>query len=130
MYSDEVTDVKEVSRRREVIFIIDDEQEFRLLLSETLVDEGYVVNTAKDAESALEKLRLIENKPDLIIVDFMLPGKTGMEFRKEQLNDNLLKNIPTIFLSGQGLIDGETCLMKPFIEIELLKLIKSKINKN
>jgi DNA-binding response OmpR family regulator len=58
------------------ILIVDDEEHIRLLLQEELEDEGYLIITAADGETAL---RLIpEEKPDLVTLDIKMPGESGL----------------------------------------------------
>jgi CheY-like chemotaxis protein len=114
-------------RRRKKVMVIDDDQDFRLSLCEMLVDEGFSVTTAKDGEVGLNNLIHQRDLPDLILVDLMMPIKTGIEFRREQLQLEGISNIPVMFITGQGYVEGESCLLKPFDERELLEAIRSKL---
>ncbi len=111
-------------RKRKKIMIIDDDIDFRLFVSELLVDEGYSVTTAKDGEIGLNHLVHSNDRPDLILVDLMMPIKSGMEFRREQLKLDGVSNIPVMFLTGHGYVEGETCLLKPFDEREFKSTVK------
>lgn len=113
--------------RKKKIMIVDDDQDFRLAVSEILVDSGYIVTTAKDGEIGLNHLAQHADPPDLILVDLLMPIKSGMEFRREQLELDNVSDIPVIFITGQGIVEGETCLLKPFDEKEFLDLVKSKL---
>lgn len=99
--------------RRKKIMVIDDDQDFRLTICEILVDEGFSVTTAKDGETALNNLIHNHDLPDLILVDLMMPIKNGMEFRREQLQLEEIAKIPVMFITGQGVVDGERCILKP-----------------
>lgn len=112
--------------QRKRILVIDDDQDFRLSLCEFLVDEGFMVGTARDVDTALAQLMHQTILPDLILIDMIMPGKSGVEFRREQLKHDILKDIPVVFVTGQGYVEGESCLLKPFDERELLSLIKQK----
>lgn len=59
------------------ILVVEDEEALRLLYEEELIEEGYDVSTAKDGKEALQKLR--KEKPDLIILDIVMPEMDGME---------------------------------------------------
>lgn len=109
--------------RKKKIMVIDDDVDFRLMVSEILVDHGYLVTTAKDGEIGLNQLLQSEDRPDLILVDLMMPIKNGMQFRKEQHYLDEIADIPVIFVTGEGIIDGEICLQKPFDHEELLEMI-------
>ena len=84
-----------------VIFIVDDEQSISKLLSFWVKDKwGYSVEVFSNSESMLKK---VNSKPDLILLDIMLPGLDGIETLKRirQMDENL----PVIMLSAQGSIE-------------------------
>jgi CheY-like chemotaxis protein len=114
-------------RRKKKVMVIDDDQDFRLSVCELLVDEGYCVTTAKDGEVGLNNLVHQRDLPDLILVDLMMPVKTGLEFRREQLQLDGINNIPVMFMTGQGIVEGESTLLKPFDEREFIDAIRNKI---
>lgn len=114
-------------RRRKKIMVIDDDQDFRLSLCELLVDEGFSVTTAKDGEVGLNNLIHQHDLPDLILVDVMMPVKSGLEFRREQLQLDEIANIPVMFMTGMGYVEGESVLMKPFDEREFLDAVRQKM---
>ena len=87
--------------KKKTILIIDDDIELRQELSEMLRSEGYLVSGAPTALNALEKMAL--SVPDLIIIDYKLPGMTGVELLKEIRKTNRSSKI--LIVSG-----------KPFIE--------------
>lgn len=113
--------------KRKKIMVIDDDQDFRLSVCELLVDEGFSVTTAKDGESGLNNLIHQKDLPDLIIVDLLMPVKSGLEFRREQLQLDEINKIPVLFITGQGYVEGESCLLKPFDEREFINLVKSRL---
>jgi CheY-like chemotaxis protein len=114
-------------QKRKKIMVIDDDQDFRLSVCELLVDEGYSVTTAKDGEAALNNLIHHKDLPDLILVDLMMPVKSGIEFRREQLQLDEINKIPVMFITGHGYVEGESCLLKPFDEREFLETVRSRI---
>ena len=116
--------------KRKKVMVIDDDQDMRLSVCEMLVDEGYSVTTAKDGEVALNNLVHQKDLPDLIIVDLMMPVKTGLEFRREQLQLEEISNIPVLFITGYGYVDGESCLLKPFDERELKDMVRNYLAKS
>lgn len=78
------------------ILVVDDEENIRLLYSEELKDEGYEVQTAKDARDAQKKVK--EFEPDLITLDIRMPGIDGIEFlRKFREND---KTTPVVLCTA------------------------------
>ncbi len=114
-------------QRRKKIMVIDDDQDFRLSVCELLVDEGFTVTTAKDGEVGLNNLIHQKDLPDLILVDVMMPVKSGLEFRREQLQLDEINNIPVMFMTGMGYVEGESVLMKPFDEREFLAAVRQRI---
>jgi CheY-like chemotaxis protein len=113
--------------RKKKVMVIDDDQDFRLSICELLVDEGYMVTTAKDGEAGLNNLVHQRDLPDLIILDLMMPVKSGLEFRREQLQLDEINKIPVMFMTGQGYVEGEACLLKPFDEREFIEAVRSKV---
>jgi DNA-binding response OmpR family regulator len=113
--------------KRKKVMVIDDDQDFRLSVCEMLVDEGFSVMTAKDGEMGLNNLIHQRDLPDLILVDLMMPVKSGMEFRREQLQLDEIKKIPVMFVTGQGYVEGESCLLKPFDGRELMDAVRRKM---
>ena len=63
------------------ILVVDDDDGIRSLVKKFLNENKYLVTTAENAENALEKIQII--KFDLIVLDIMMPGKSGLEFLKE-----------------------------------------------
>jgi CheY-like chemotaxis protein len=114
--------------KRKKIMVIDDDQDFRLAVCEMLVDEGYAVTTAKDGESGLNNLVHQKDLPDLILLDLMMPVKSGMEFRREQLQLDEINKIPVLFMTGHGYIEGEACLLKPFEEREFIETVRQRVS--
>ena len=115
------------------ILVVDDDEGIRSLVKKYLDEKNYLVTTAHNAENASEKVKVI--KFDLIILDIMMPGKSGLDF----LNDHkkIIKT-PIILLTAKGepseRIEGlemgaDDYLPKPFEPRELDLRIKNIINK-
>lgn len=106
------------------ILVVEDDFDTLYPLAELLRLKGHTAITASNAEQALRTAR--EAKPDLIITDIVLPGKSGLQFIAAVRNDMGLNTIPIMVISGCGpmiLVEAETiganiCLEKP-INIEL-----------
>ena len=115
------------------ILVVDDDEGIRSLVKRYLNEKKYLVTTAVNAENALEKIKII--KFDLIILDIMMPGKSGLDFlhqNKEYINT------PVILLTAKGEPDerieglemgADDYLPKPFEPKELNLRIKNIINK-
>ena len=79
------------------ILVVDDDDGIRDLVKQYLNQNNYLVTTAKSSEDAYEKVKII--KFDLIVLDIMMPGKSGLEFTLEN-KDNI--NTPIILLTAKG----------------------------
>ena len=115
------------------VLVVDDDEGIRSLVKKFLNEKNYLVTTASDAENAHEKVKII--KFDLIILDIMMPGKSGLDFLNEYKKDI---NTPVILLTAKGepneRIEGlemgaDDYLPKPFEPKELDLRIKNIINK-
>ena len=115
------------------ILIVDDDDRIRELVKQYLNDNDYLVTTANSAEDAKEKVNIL--KFDIIVLDIMMPGKSGLEFT----NENKKKiNTPIILLTAKGetsdRIEGletgaDDYLPKPFEPRELVLRIKNILQK-
>jgi len=115
------------------ILVIDDDDRIRELVKEYLEEEQFLVNTAKDANEAREKMEII--KFDLLILDIMMPGESGLSLTKEIKKNS---TIPIILLTAKGQIEdriegletgADDYLGKPFEPRELSLRIKNILNK-
>ena len=115
------------------ILIVDDDDGIRNLVKQYLLENNFLVSTATNAEDAKKKTDMI--KFDLIVLDIMMPGKSGLEFIKE--NKNKI-NTPIILLTAKGeaaervkgLETGaDDYLPKPFEPKELTLRIRNILNK-
>lgn len=118
------------------IFYVEDDTNIRELVEYTLKSSGFFVQGFEFAESFFDKIKT--EKPDLILLDVMLPDKDGISILKELRNSNEYKNIPVIMLtakSGQldkikGLDYGaDDYITKPFDIIELISRIKAVLRR-
>ncbi len=112
------------------ILVIDDEKTIRTLLKINLERAGYNVLTSSNG---LDALSLLEDPPNLIIIDWMLPLLNGIDFTKKIKNDLSTKDIPIIMLTAKSLDNdvlkawenGIDCyISKPFNPMELLYFVK------
>ena len=115
------------------ILIVDDDDRIRELVKQYLNENDYLVTTANSAEDAKAKVNII--KFDIIILDIMMPGQSGLDFT----NENKKKiNTPIILLTAKGEpsdriegleIGADDYLAKPFEPKELVLRIKNILNK-
>jgi len=116
------------------IIVIDDLPENVFMLQDRLEHEGYEVITAYDGKSGIEKVR--RERPDLILLDVMMPDLTGIEVCKILVADNETSGIPIILVTAksgaedtkEGLEAGAfDYIKKPINRIELIARVKSAL---
>jgi CheY-like chemotaxis protein len=114
-----------------IILIIDDDQGIREALKELLEIEGFRVETAASGTDGLNALRSFSVSPALVLVDLMMPGMGGLEFRSQQLEHKLFLETPVILMSADGQMEkrGESSqftgyLRKPMDINQVLDLAK------
>ena len=115
------------------ILVVDDDNRIRELVKEYLEENLFLVTTAKNAEDAKKKLEIL--KFDILVLDIMMPGESGLTLTKEVKKNN---HTPIILLTAKGetkdRIEGlelgaDDYLGKPFEPKELLLRIKNILNK-
>ena len=115
------------------ILVVDDDDRIRDLVKQYLNENNFLVTTANSAEDANKKIEVV--KFDLIVLDIMMPGKSGLEFTRE--NKNAI-NTPIILLTAKGEVServeglevgADDYLPKPFEPKELVLRIKNILNK-
>ena len=118
------------------ILIIEDEKAVREMLCFTLKNNGFEILEAEDSNSALDALR--ENEINLILLDWMLPGKQGIEISSIIRSSSEIKDIPIIMLTAKsdesdkvlGLESGaDDYVTKPFSPKELVARIKALLRR-
>ncbi|MFB3918362.1 MAG: HD domain-containing phosphohydrolase [Terriglobales bacterium] len=119
-------------RRSPRILVVDDNHDNTLLMRELLSSRGYDVQTASTAEEAEDRLRL--QHPDLVLLDVIMPGKSGYEFCRELKDDPTTRLIPVVMITGltdredkvRGIESGaDDFLNKPIFPEELFARVKS-----
>lgn len=84
------------------IFLIEDDPDIRESILEVLRTGGYSAESAATSREAIAKLRNLEPKPYLILLDLRLPGEDGFQFRRQQMGDAALAKIPVVLLSADA----------------------------
>lgn len=82
------------------ILLIEDEKIMINLLEKKLTKEGYDISVARDGEEGLIKMR--QSKPDLVLLDIVMPKMGGLEVMEEMVKDKELNKIPIIIISNSG----------------------------
>jgi len=118
------------------ILIVDDEPAIRGMLGLTLREAGYECQEAEDTAQAQTKI--LADPPDLILLDWMLPGVSGVEFARRLRRERLTRHIPIIMLTARteeedkvrGLDTGaDDYITKPFSTRELTARIKALLRR-
>jgi len=118
------------------ILVVDDDPEISTLLSTRLGKRGYKVSTASDGNKALEIAR--RDLPDLVILDVMMPGKSGWEVARALKQDPATDSIKIVMLSAIGpatnsmtapLYGADAHIDKPFEFEEVERVIAELINR-
>jgi two-component system alkaline phosphatase synthesis response regulator PhoP len=121
---------------KSTILIVDDERDILDLIEYNLKKEGFVVVTAEDGEEGIERARQV--KPDLVLLDIMMPKMDGLEVIDMMRQDATLKDIPVIFLTARsdektevkGLDRGaDDFLTKPISTTKLVSRIKAVLRR-
>ena len=115
------------------VLVADDEDSLRVLLKAVInSEEGFDFSEAVDGEEVLAIV--IENKPEILILDVMMPGKTGFEVCEILKQDSRFKDIEIVILTAKGQESDQewakSCgadyfLRKPFSPLELIDILKS-----
>jgi len=113
------------------ILVCDNEEILRGLVRASLDGNGYTLVEARDGDEAVEQARLVQ--PDLILLDMMMPGQSGLEVLAELRRDPELRGIPVIMLTARAqvtdrdaahLAGADRFLAKPFSPLELDRVVK------
>ena len=113
------------------ILVVDDSKTELHHLSELLTKRGYSVRTAANGEEAMR--RLSDEKPDLILMDVVMPGQNGFQLTRSITRDPRFAGVPVIMLSSKdGLFDkargrmvgSQDYLTKPFTKDQLLLAVE------
>ncbi len=82
------------------ILVVDDSPTDRQYLSDMLTKNGFKVSTAESAEDAMAKLK--QSRPDLVLMDVVMPGQNGFQATRALTKDESTKSIPVILCSSKG----------------------------
>jgi len=119
----------ETSRTPKCILVVDDDDTVREAIAETLVLEGYTVESAADGLQALEKVK--RTPPDAIVLDLMMPVMDGWTFLEQCRRERLCPDTPILVTSAVRRLEEmaaelhvQACLAKPFDLEELLAVVE------
>lgn len=120
----------------EKILVVDDEENIAELISYNLTSNGYKVITANNGNDAVKLA--VEEKPNLILLDLMIPGKDGYDVCKDVRSNSEIRNTPIIMLTAKseeldkilGLeLGADDYITKPFSVRELLARVKAVLRR-
>lgn len=120
--------------RKPLILVVDDVAKNIQVIGNLLVEQGYEISVAINGEQAIETAKL--TKPDLVLMDVMMPGIDGYQACIEFKKDNDLKDIPIIFLTAKSDIEdvvkgfalgGVDYIFKPFNKSEVVARIENHL---
>jgi CheY-like chemotaxis protein len=89
------------------ILIIEDDADIARNLKAVLEGDGFAAETAKDGLVALELLRASQELPSLLLLDLMMPGMDGFQFRELQEQDPRLALIPVVIMTADGHVEAK-----------------------
>jgi len=119
------------------VLVVEDEPAQMELLIYNFEKAGYHVHTANDGEEG--QLKAIEETPDIIVLDWMLPGKSGIEVCRELKRDPETREIPVLMLTARGEeadkvrgldIGADDYVVKPYSVAELLARVRAMLRRS
>lgn len=117
------------------ILLAEDEEVLRMLVVDTLEDEGYLIDEASDGLEAIQMIE--ENDYDLVLVDYMMPGLTGLEVIEKVRSMPLKQHLKIMMLTAKSQQKDEEAakkaganyfLAKPFSPMKLAELVGEIVN--
>lgn len=120
--------------REKTILIVEDEEDIRELVEITLEDSRYCLRTAADGEAGLKAIH--HQRPDLVILDWVMPRLTGLEVLRKLRENSSTAGIPVILLTSQVAAEHHeevrtlgifSYLHKPFSPLELIQTVQEAL---
>jgi CheY-like chemotaxis protein len=116
------------ARRYRPVLIVEDDADLREMMAQLLVLEGFTVQAVANGREALDYLYRAD-RPDVILLDLMMPVMDGWEFRRRQLGDSTLSRVPVVVLSALDAarvpdLPGVAFLKKPLDFDRLIDLVR------
>ncbi len=121
--------VKNVSECCKTILVVEDDDDIRNAIVDLLENEGYTTEAAINGKDALDKLRAIDHKPCLVLLDMMMPIMNGRDFLDEVMKDSRLAPIPVLIVSAvadKSNTEGSVGFLKKPIDIDVVLKVVSQ----
>ncbi|HEY4395672.1 MAG TPA: response regulator [Polyangia bacterium] len=100
-----------------VVLLVEDDEDIRASTAESLESEGFAVIGAEGVDEGLSHLRQ-GPPPVVILLDLMMPGRNGWDFRQDQLADPALREIPVVVITASGI--GAESLRRDMGDVQLV----------
>ncbi len=122
--------------KRETVLVIEDEDDILEVIDYNLTREGYVVIRSRDGVDGLN--RALQEQPDLVLLDLMLPELDGLEVCQRLRSDNRTSDIPIIMVTAKGEesdivlglgVGADDYIIKPFSPRELVARLKAVLRR-
>ena len=118
---------------RKKIMVVDDEPDILFTVGQVLETSGYEVIKVKNGKECIDKLNELQDVPDLVLLDIMMPEISGWDVAAKIKENPAWKEIPIVFLTakgdimsiGMGNLTAEDYIVKPFD----IKDLKERVNK-
>jgi two-component system phosphate regulon response regulator PhoB len=119
------------------VLVVDDEEDYRIIARDVLEAEGYQVELAADGEAGLAAVR--DRRPDLILLDWMMPKLDGEGFCRRLREEDLSRSLPVIMLTVKQTVDEELealhfgvddFIAKPFKPADLLARVRATLRRS
>ncbi len=114
------------------VLLIEDEPNIIEAISFILSRDGFTVHTHQDGQSAMDKVR--STPPDMVILDVMLPGRSGFDILRDLRSDMATKSIPVLMLTARGQskdrelaerLGADKFMAKPFSNSEVREYVRA-----
>jgi two-component system phosphate regulon response regulator PhoB len=124
------------AKKRELIYVVEDEEDILDLIQYNLSREGYRTAGIRDGREALDRIR--RDNPDLVLLDLMLPGLDGLEICRRIKEDPVTKDVPIVMVTAKGEesdvvlglgLGADDYVVKPFSPRELIARVKAVLRR-
>ncbi|MBX3186528.1 MAG: response regulator [Labilithrix sp.] len=107
---------------KRIVLVVDDDSAVRASVADYLEEAGYVVLLASDGEEALRVLTTASPRPGLVVLDLKMPKVDGWTFRKQQMGDPAVADVPVVVVTGASTarLDGVAAVLRKPLRLPVL----------